>query len=65
MRARLLKAGRGRPPGAAAIIVGAHPDRFSEALEHPGSDAGFTDFEVLVTPEQIEDWIRRHEPGAE
>jgi hypothetical protein len=60
VKAHLLKAGAGRPPGPVALVVGLNPDRFREALRHPGGVAGLGEFEVLVTDRQVEDWIHRH-----
>jgi hypothetical protein len=60
VKAHIVKAGAGKAPGPIAVIIGPHPDRFREALRHPGRIAGFEDFEVLITPEQVENWIRRH-----
>jgi hypothetical protein len=60
VKQRILKAGAGRPAGAVAMIVGNRPDWFREALRRSPAEAGLQDFEVLVTPEQVEDWIHRN-----
>jgi hypothetical protein len=60
VKARIRLAGEGRPRGAVAIVIGAHPDRFRAAMLYSAGLGGSHEFEVLITPEQVDDWIRRH-----
>ena len=60
VKERVMKADGGGPSGAVAMIVGRNPTWFREALHHPGGNVGFDDYEVLVTPDQVDDWIKRH-----
>jgi hypothetical protein len=53
VKARLLEIGGGRPRGASALIVGAHPDWFRTAMRYSLGIAEVQEFEVLVTPEQM------------
>ena len=63
VKAHMLRAGGGRPRGASALVVGNHPEWFVTGLRYSAGVATVQDFEVLITPAQVDDWIHRHARG--
>jgi hypothetical protein len=61
VRAAVGSAGRRGPVG---LAIAPHPDRLREGLRYTPMTSGLYDLEVLLTPRQVADWLRRHARGG-
>jgi hypothetical protein len=62
IRAAMGSAGRRGPVG---LAIAPHPERLREGLRYTPMTSGIYDLEILLTPRQVDDWLRRHGRGGE